>query len=258
MDITGIVITYNEEDKIGDCIESLWLVCNEVIVVDSESEDKTVEIAEAAGARVIIQPFLGDGPQKRLAVPEAKNDWILTLDADERLEKDAADAIAKIDFSTNNIAYAFKLRNFVGNKWIRAAGFYPDYKTRLYNRKSARFSKKFTHAKIHTKRKVKLNGHLTHKTYKDYSDWINKINKLTSADAISLSNLNRRATPGKATRHAIAAFLQKMIIKGGILQGNDGFLVALTSAFRIYMKYIKLYEMQSAGVEPSDKPALKK
>jgi glycosyltransferase involved in cell wall biosynthesis len=229
-----------------------------VIVVDSESEDKTVEIAEAAGARVIIQPFLGDGPQKRLAVPEAKNDWILTLDADERLEKDAADAIAQIDFSKTNIAYAFKLRNFVGKKWIRAAGFYPDYKTRLYNRTTAAFNTKKNHAGVTAQKIRKINGHLSHFTYKTYEDWVDQINRRTTRHAIEKHESKEISTPGKATRHAIAAFFQKTIIKGGILQGNDGFLVALTSAFRIYMKYIKLYEMQSAGMEPSDKSALKK
>lgn len=246
MDITGIVITFNEEDKIGACIESLWSVCNEVIIVDSVSEDRTVEIAEAAGAKVIIQPFLGYGPQKRLAVPKAKNNWILAVDADEHIEQDAVKAIKNIDFSVSENAYAFKLRNFVGTKWIKAAGFYPCYKIRLYNRKTAEFSRNVTHEGITAKKTKKLNAHITHKTYDSYEDWVEKINKLTSLDAISQKQLGNFSSPGKATRHAIAAFFQKMIIKGGMFQGNDGFLVSITSAFRIYLKYMKLYEIQNS------------
>ena len=254
MNITGIVITLNEQDKIHDCIQSLWRVCDEVIVVDSVSEDRTVEIAKAAGAKVVIQPFLGYGPQKRLAVPQAKNDWILAVDADEHLQTDAVEAIEKIDFSQDNIAYAFKLKNFVGRKWIKAAGFYPCYKTRLYNRKTSGFSENITHEGITAKKIIRLSGHLTHKTYDSYEDWVDKINKLTTLDALSQQKLGKVSTPGKATRHAIAAFFQKMIFKGGIFQGNDGFLVAITSAFRIYIKYMKLYEMQNAS-KTSDQTA---
>lgn len=88
MKITGSIITLNEENNIKDCIESMLTVCDEIIVVDSESNDKTVEISRSLGAKVYIQPYLGDGPQKAFGVQYASNDWILSIDADERLEQD--------------------------------------------------------------------------------------------------------------------------------------------------------------------------
>ena len=125
MPITGIVITLNEAANIAACIRSLQRVCDEVIVVDSLSEDDTVAIAEAHGAHVIAQAYLGDGPQKAHGVPFARNDWILALDADERLADDAVVLIEGLALDDPSQAYAFRRKNYVGNHWIRAAGFYP-------------------------------------------------------------------------------------------------------------------------------------
>ena len=107
-------------------------VCNEIIVVDSLSSDNTINVAKSLGAKIYLQEFLGDGPQKKLAASYSKNDWVLSLDADERLEEDLINHINSIDLTLQDCeAYSFRRRNFCGKKWIKAASFYPDRVTRL-------------------------------------------------------------------------------------------------------------------------------
>ena len=137
MAISGLVITYNEEKMIGKCIDSLFKVCDEVIVVDSFSKDKTVEIAKSKGATVISQKFLGDGPQRTHGLPFCKNDWILNLDADEFLDLDAEAFILKEKYLEGNFdGFSFRIKNFLGDKLIYFAGWYPDHKVRFFNKKN--------------------------------------------------------------------------------------------------------------------------
>ncbi len=117
MEISGLVITFNEEKNIGKCIEALFKVCDEVIIVDSLSKDRTVEIAKKKGAMVIEQSFLGDGPQRTCGLPYCKNDWILNLDADEFLDKDAEIFILNRKYLNGNYdAFSFRLKNFLADK----------------------------------------------------------------------------------------------------------------------------------------------
>ena len=122
--ITGTIITLNNESLIKDCIFSLKEICDEIIVVDSLSDDATVAIAEELGARVYLQDFLGDGPQKILAASYSSNDWVFSLDADERLDNDSISYVKNLDLnSTDFKAFSFKRRNYCGKKWIKAASF---------------------------------------------------------------------------------------------------------------------------------------
>ena len=118
--ITGVVITLNEERNIGDCLRNLKQVCSELIVVDSRSSDLTADIAEEEGATVMVQRYLGDGPQKNVALPKAQNRWILSLDADERLSDEMVEAIKGLSLSdTEHDSFSFPRRNFIGSRWIR-------------------------------------------------------------------------------------------------------------------------------------------
>lgn len=243
MSITATIITLNEEDNIEACIESARQVCSEIVVVDSISHDHTQTLARQSGAIVIEQEYLGDGPQKALGAYHASNDWVLSLDADERLETDAVDAIKALDLKKTNKMYAFKRRNFVGDKWIKAAGFYPDYVTRLYNKKVASYQPKKAHAAITGADAIKLSAHLTHYTYKDYSHWLSRINQLSSRDAWAKHQNGQTSTLSGAIARAGFAFFKKLFIKRGILQGSDGWMIAIGSAIHVYMKYAKLAEL---------------
>lgn len=240
MEITATIITLNEEDNIEACIASAKQVCDEVIVVDSISRDDTREIARSAGAMVIEQVYLGDGPQKASGLSHAKNDWILSLDADERLEPETVERIKKLDLSNHDYMYAFRRRNYVGDKWIKAAGFYPDYVTRLYNRNTASYTSAKSHAKVSGAKVKTLPAHIAHYTYADFTHWISRINQLSSRDAWAKHEAGQRCSPAGAATRSVFAFLKKLLLKGGIFQGSDGWLIAITSAFHVYMKYMKL------------------
>ena len=241
--ITGIIITLNEEAKIEECIKSVQQVCNEIIVVDSLSSDKTIEIAKRCGATVYEQEYLGDGPQKAFGVPYASNDWILSIDADERLDADFLSKMASLDLSDPDMAYAFRRKNFVGNHWIKAAGFYPDYVTRLYNRKTSGYIDRKAHSKVQAPKIKNVNGHLIHFTYNDYSHWMERLNWMTSRDAWAYYQKGKKPSKLRPFTSALGAFIRKFIIKGGFLQGIDGCTVTLTTVIRAYMKYTKLNEM---------------
>ncbi|MDY0132791.1 MAG: glycosyltransferase family 2 protein [Desulforegulaceae bacterium] len=241
--ITGIIITLNEEKNIKDCILSLKKLCHEIIVVDSLSKDNTVEIAKDLGAVVYLQKYLGDGPQKAFGVKYAKNDWILSIDADERLEDDLIEKVSSLELKNEDIAYAFRRRNFVGNHWIKAAGFYPDYVTRLYNRKTSGYLDKKAHSKVEAPKIKKIKGHITHYTYESYSHWVERLSWFCTNDAWGYYQDGRKVGKYKPVLSAIGAFFQKFIVKGGIFQGVDGFTVTLTTMFRAYMKYTILNEI---------------
>ncbi|MDZ7641592.1 MAG: glycosyltransferase family 2 protein [Desulfurivibrio sp.] len=241
--ITGIVITLNEAAMIAGCLQSLRRVCDEIIVVDSLSQDATREIAAREGARVIEQPYLGDGPQKAHAVPLASNDWIFSLDADERLEDDAVTLISQLPLNDPHLAYAFRRRNLVGNHWIKAAGFYPDSVVRLYNRQRAGYLPKKHHSRVAAPKVRHTKTHLRHFTYENLSHWIRRIDELSAYDAWALKSRGVKPARWRPPAHALAALLQKLVLKGGMFQGSDGMTVAVTTAFNAYMKYLKLNEL---------------
>jgi glycosyltransferase involved in cell wall biosynthesis len=241
--ITGIVITLNEEERIGDCIDSLRAVCDEVIVVDSLSQDGTVSIAESKGAIVLQQKYLGDGPQKAFGVPHAANDWILALDADERLDEDAIAAIRNLSLEDPSVAYSFRRRNFCGNHWIKAAGFYPDEVVRLYNRTTSGYLPKKAHSSVQAPKVESTDAHIRHFTYENLSHWIQRIDQLSTRDAWAMKERGIKPSPFRPALHALSATLRKLVLKGGLLQGSDGLTVAMTTAFHAYMKYAKLNEL---------------
>ncbi|MDN3522885.1 glycosyltransferase family 2 protein [Halomonas ramblicola] len=251
--ITGIVITLNEQEGIADCIDSLKAVCAEVIVVDSLSQDDTVEIAIRQGARVLHQEYLGDGPQKAFGVPYASHDWILSLDADERLDEDAIREIGKLPLDDASIAYRFNRRNFCGNHWIRAAGFYPDRVVRLYNRTTSGYLPKKAHSSVQAPRTVDTGAHIRHFTYDNLSHWMQRIDQLSTRDAWAMKERGIAPSPYRPAIHALSATLRKLLLKGGLFQGSDGLTVAMTTAFHAYMKYAKLNELHE-DERPSERP----
>ena len=250
--ITGTVITFNEEDHIEACIASLLKVCAEVVVVDSLSTDRTAELAIAAGARVIPQAYLGEGPQRNLSEMHAANDWILALDADERLDDELAATILALPLADPTNAYAFNRKSYVGTRWIRGPGFYPDFVTRLYNRTRAAYEPKPGHAGVLAPQVCRMPGHILHYTYDGLSDWIAKINQVSSLDARGMYEAGRRPSRVKPVTSAMAAAFRALILRGGILRGADSWTIVMTSMFRAFLKYQKLNELheQAAPTGP--------
>ena len=242
--ITGTIITLNAEKYILRAIESLSKICDEIIVLDSESTDSTRDIASSAGAKVFIQPFLGDGRQKKEASKFSKNDWIFSLDADEYLDSDLIDFINKIDLDKSFYdSFSFRRKNFCGDEWIKAAGFYPDSVTRLYNKNFVNYDVRADHAAVISSKTHKTKAHIIHNTYGSMEEWVNKMNFRSSMSAQQLFKDGEMPSSLRPIAKSLFAFFKKLILKGGLFQGSNGFRVALTTMFNTYLKYSKLNEL---------------
>ena len=232
MKISGTIITLNAEKYILRAVESLKLISNEVIVLDSESTDATREIAESAGAKVYIQSFLGDGPQKKEASKYASNDWVFSLDADECLDQDLIDHVNSMNHLDDRYdSFAFRRKNYCGDEWIKAAGFYPDYVTRLYDRRKVNYDPRLDHAAVQSKHTKKVKAHIIHNTYESMEEWIDKMNYRSILSAKQLFSNGVKPSNVRPVVRALWALFKKLIISGGIFQGKNGFRVAFSTMF---------------------------
>jgi glycosyltransferase involved in cell wall biosynthesis len=245
MAISGLVITFNEEKNIGKCIDALFKVCDEVIIVDSLSKDKTAEIAKEKGAIVISQAFLGDGPQRIHGLPFCKNDWILNLDADEFLDQDAVAFINKKSFLKEEYdAYSFKTKNFLQDKIIDFAGWYPDRKVRFFCKLTANPSSHIVHQKVQYKNLKKLNVHILHYGSHSFHQIIAKKNQYAEWNAEQLYNNGKRVSSFKPILNGLVSFIRCYFFKKGILNGIDGLTISLTQSYFSYIKYANLLQLQ--------------
>ncbi len=243
MKITANIITLNEEKNIEEVIKSVQKVCDEVLVVDSLSSDKTCEIAQSLGAKIVKQEYLGDGPQKAVAEGIAKYDWILSIDADERLDLNAIEEIKKLDLdNTSYEGFSFARKTYVGDNFIKL--WYPDRVTRLYNRKKCGYSKVQGHAKVETTNVCDLDADMLHYSYEDYVHMIRTTEKFIKRGAKISYEDGKRANVFDPFVHGVGALFKALILKGGAFHGIHGWNVAVISAFSSYMKYALMLEMQ--------------
>ncbi len=243
MKITANIITLNEEKNIKAVIENVQKVCDEVLVVDSLSIDKTCEIAESLGVKVIKQKYLGDGKQKAFGVPHAKYDWILSIDADERLDDDAIESIKKLDLEhTSYDGFSFARKTFVGDAFIKL--WYPDRVTRLYNRQKCGYTTNGGHDKVDAKNVKDLSAHMLHYSYDDYAHMIKTTHKFITRGAKIAHEEGKKAGVFDPFLHGMGALFKALVLKGGLFHGIDGINVAVISSFSSYMKYALMLEMQ--------------
>lgn len=243
--ISGLIITFNEADNIQACIRSLKEVCDDVVVVDSESSDRTREIAKEEGATVIVQPFLGDGPQRILGLPYCKHDWVFNLDADERLEDDSIKTIKALQLGFGGAdVYELRRHNFIGNQITAYAGQYPDYVARLFNKGTANFSPAKAHTRIRGKKHVYLDCHICHFSYKDFSDLFSRQCKYASWGAEEIAKTGRKVGPMAPFAHGIWSFLRHFFLKRGFLAGNLGLSISIAKATGAYLKYVHAIELE--------------
>lgn len=243
MKITANIITLNEEKNIEAVIKSVQAVCDEVLVIDSLSSDRTCEIAEALGAKVIKQAYLGDGPQKAFGAPLAKNEWILSIDADERLDTNAIEAIKNLDLNaTPYEAFSFARKTYVGKAFIKL--WYPDRVTRLYNRTKCGFSTAGGHARVKAQKVKDLDADMLHYSYEDYAQMVKTSHKFITRGAKIAHDEGKRASVFDPFLHGVGALFKALVLKGGAFHGVNGWNVAVISAFSSYMKYALMLEMQ--------------
>jgi glycosyltransferase involved in cell wall biosynthesis len=244
--ISAAVITLNEEKNIRDCLESLSWV-DEIVVVDSLSSDQTRAIAEEMGARVINQAFLGHVKQKQLAVDSCSHEWIISLDADERVTERLKEEIKTLFSKTpkENLlpGYTVPRKSFHLGRWIMHGGWYPDRNIRVFKRNVGTWSGTNPHDVIMVQGKPgHLRGALEHFVFTDLSHNINTNNSYSS---ISAKILFERGKPPSFLKLLIkppGKFLETYIIKKGFLDGLPGFIIAAGAAYSMFLKYAKLWE----------------
>ncbi len=242
MKLSVIIITKNEADNILACLDSVKFA-NEWIIVDSGSSDATVAIAQEAGATVIqTEDWPGFGPQKNRALDAAAGDWILSLDADERIPDGLRDEILTAIASNAHAAYALpRLSSYCGY-FIHHSGWYPDYIVRLFRRDSGRFSTDLVHESVKVLQGSigKLQTAMIHYSYPDDETYLRKLQQYSSLGAQQAFAAGKRAGLGTAILHALSSFLRSYIFRKGFLDGKAGLMVALSSAESTYHKYFKL------------------
>lgn len=250
-DISAIVITYNEEGNIRECLESLkW--CNEIIVVDSGSTDKTTDIAREQNARVILAESNSNtyGAKRNLGIDEAKGEWIIWIDADERITPLLEAEIKELINSTNpESAYLINRKSYFINKFIKHSGWYPDYTLRLFQKSSEiRFNLLQVHESAQYNGKTgKLKNDITHYTVKTFEHYINKLNIYTTLSAKELySNCKKASIIDIIFRPAIA-FFKMYFLKLGILDGYMGIVLCTLSSIHVMVKYSKLYYLNKSN-----------
>lgn len=247
--ISGVIITFNEEKYIGRCLESIKDVVDEIVVVDSFSTDETHNICLQYGARVVKNAFSGFTDQKNFADGLATYDYVLSLDADEALSEELKAEILKIKDDLSCDGYLFnRLNNYCG-QWIRHSNWYPDVKIRLYNRRKSRwYSPTNVHETVQLDephRKQKLKGDLLHWAYDSYHEHYLKIDSYTTlAAANHVKSGGKSIGLIKVVVNPFWKFFKNYFIKKGFLDGSDGFVICVFASMSTFLKYIKIRELQ--------------
>lgn len=240
--ITATIITLNEKKHIREVILNVQRICNEVIVVDSFSSDETCQIAEELGAKVIKQKYLGDGGQKAYCEQYATNEWILSIDADERLEDEAINYLENFDLENSKYdAYSFRRKSFIGKKLIKQ--WYPDRVVRLYKNSTCGYNTKGEHGAVICDGHKDLDIDMLHYSFENFGVLVSKADRFAVNLARVRFNEGKRASWYDPFTHGIGAFFKGLILKGGIFGGIHEWHVAFASAYNSYMKYVVMLEM---------------
>lgn len=247
-----ILITHNAGSQLAACLESARGVADEIVLVDSGSEDDTLAIAERFGARVVQQPFLGFGPQKRFAVSQAQHDWVLCLDADERLTPELSAAIRTELVAPKFSVYRCARRNRFLGRYLRHGEGYPDFNSRLFDRRRANWTEDLVHEHVVSAETVgTLHGDLLHDSAESLAIYLAKQNRYTDIQADALFKAGRSASPWQLLLSPLARFLRFYLLKRGFLDGAAGFAHIAIGSFFSFVKYAKLIERwQSRSDQP--------
>lgn len=243
--ISAIVRTFNEELNIRECLESVsW--ADEIIVVDAFSTDRTVEIANELTDRVILREWPGHVGQSQFATDQTENLWVFSIDADERVSPALRDEILALDLAkTPHDAFDMPRRHFFMQRWINHSGWYPDRNIRLYRKDRCWWGGYEPHDKIQVPGTLaSLKGDLFHYIYRDINHFAETKNRYATRTARDHFGTGRRATLLHFTLRPLFTFFDRYLIRRGILDGLPGYVISVMEAYGVFLKYLKLYEMQ--------------
>ena len=249
--LSVILITRNEESNLDDCLASLEGIAQQIVVVDSNSTDRTLEIASKHGALMAYPTdWPGFGPQKNRALDLATCDWVLSLDADERLTPALkSEILTAIHHSAHVDCFAIPRLSWYCGRFIRHSGWNPDYVDRLFKRGTARFSDDLVHERLIPKGAVaKLENPMLHYSFMNYEQVLDKLNRYSTASAEQAFAKGKTSSPLKAVLHGMWAFVRTYILRAGFLDGPQGFALAISNGQGTYYRYMKLWQLnQEAG-----------
>jgi glycosyltransferase involved in cell wall biosynthesis len=260
--ITAYIIAYNEEAKVKAAVESvLW--ADEIIVADSYSTDNTAKIAEQLGAKVVQVPFKGFGDLRNQALKACTQEWVFSLDSDERCTPEARDEILKIIEDSNSLdIYYMPRRNYFMGRWIKHSGWYPNYRQpQLFRNGKMTYTLEEVH-EGYVKHSEKPIGNLTQAIwqipFKDLGEVMHKSNRYSTLGVEKLITKKKTATMGKAFTHGLWSFIKHYVFKRGFLDGWPGFIIALGNFEGTFYRYAKLYEKQQHWDVPTAEPLRKR
>ncbi len=241
------IITHNEENNIRDCLESVkW--ADEIIVIDSESNDRTVEICKSYTNKVYVNPWPGMNDQNNIAVDKASYLWILNVDADERLSDDFRNFVLAEMCNPASDGYRFPRQNYFVGKWLRFGGWYPDHVLRLFRKDKGRFAGINPHGKVvvHAGKVTTVPIPIIHYTYNSLKEYVIRQESYASIAAAQMYKNNKTGinsfllillkVPWK--------FIETFFLKRGFLDGSHGFIAAIGASYTIFIKYAKLWELK--------------
>lgn len=247
--ISAVIITFNEERNIQRCLDSLIPVADDIVVVDSYSTDKTPQIVESKGVRFVQHPFEGHIEQKNWAITQAMHPFVLSLDADEALDKDLQQAILEVKKSGNADGYYLnRLTNYCGT-WIWHGNWYPDPKLRLWDSRKGKWGGVNPHDTFIMERGSKISqlpGHLLHYSFSTYAEHRQQIHHFADIASRAAFHRGKRSSPFHVLLSPTVRFLKGYFLKRGFLDGKAGWQIALWSAYAKYLKYRNLQRLWHA------------
>ena len=240
--VSVTVITWNEEERLRRCLESVaW--ADEIVVVDAGSDDKTVQIARSFTDHVHVRAWDGFAPQKNFALAQATGNWILSLDADEEVTPELADEIRRVIAAPTADGYAVPRRNSFWGRWVRHGLLYPDWQTRLFRRDRGRFVERQVHESAEIAGSVdRLASALVHRSYRDVADFIARTNRYTTLAADEWVRTGRPIHAHDLVLRPLGRFLSMYVVHGGWLDGWRGFLLAVLYAYYVFVRSAKVWE----------------
>jgi len=248
--LSVVLITLNAAERLAECLASVAFA-DEVVVADSGSTDGTVALAERYGARVVAKEWLGFGRQTRFAVEQAANDWVLCLDADERVSPELAASLVRVLQAPMAPVYRMARRNRFLGRWLRHGEGYPDWSPRLFDRRQARWSGDAMHEKVLYRATPgmpigTLTGDLLHESADDLARYLEKQNRYTTLAAHDLHRRGTRAGMAELLLSPLARFVKFYVLRLGFLDGLPGLVHISIGCMNSLMKYAKLIELHDA------------
>ncbi len=240
------IITLNAATQLAACLQSVAFA-DEIVIVDSGSTDGTQALTERFGARLIQQDWLGFGPQKQFAVEACAHDWVLCLDADERVSPALQASIKNALKTPSTVAFRFPRCNRFLGRYLKHGEGYPDWSLRLFDRRQAQWSADAVHEKVETSSVIgELSGDLLHDSAESLASYLSKQNRYTSLAAEMAFKAGKRATFGHLALSPLIRFIKFYVIRRGFLDGLPGLIHIAIGCFNSFMKYSKMLEHQSA------------